>query len=262
MNLREFTGIFNSIVPPVLAEEWDNSGLQSGKMGKAIRKVLLAVDCSEETVDEALASGADLLLTHHPLIFKPLRHITDNDSQGRVLQKLISRNLPLLSAHTNLDILYYDTLGRHFGLSGIRPLSERKSLGLGCYGRIKQRLNFGEFTDLIRKKLKLKNFRTVGDKNLQIRKVAFCGGAGRDLINESLTALGIDVIVTSDLGYHDALRARSLGLAAVDAGHFHTEKVLLPRLAVELRKKFKNRVSFTVSRIDTTPFNEERTHDG
>jgi dinuclear metal center YbgI/SA1388 family protein len=344
--VQDVAGLINKLYPPWLAEEWDNVGLQVGDPTAAVQRVLVALDPSPKSIEAARRNDCQLLLTHHPLIFRPLKRLLACDDTGKTISAAITNGIAVFCAHTNADraaggmnhwlaedlsldaisglgsvpngllklVVYvpagheekvaaalfaagagqvgaYDRcsfrcrgegtfrpgpgtspfigeegkdarvdevrletiLPRELSQKVIRrmlqahPYEEvaydlfpvenpRNDVGLGCIGRLPGPLCLDEFVRQVKKILGIPALRVVGDGTRSISKVAVCGGSGISLLGEALRQ-GADVLVTGDVKYHEARSAEEKGIALVDAGHFHTEKIFIRHLAQRLRQE-------------------------
>jgi len=253
------------VVPPSLAEEWDNSGPQTGSLGKKIRSVLVSIDLDAAVLKEAVRLKADLVVTHHPLIFKPLKSVLDDDPASSLLRELIRRDIAVYAMHTNLDRTFNTTLARAIGVKDNRPLEPagvsaplNRDPGTGSWGRLARPLSLEAFLSLVRKRLGCGFLRVAGPRPKKILTVACCGGSGGSLIGPKLKKLGIDCFLTADIRHHDGLKAAGLGLCVVDAGHFHTERVLLPEIVSVLSRVLPATVAVRTSKRATDPFIEPK----
>jgi len=222
--------------PIALAEEWDNVGLLVGSRDKQIKTVLLCLDVTADTVEYAADKGVDMIISHHPVIFKELKKLTDEDAKGRLLGALICSGICVYCAHTNLDYATEGVntqLAKALGLSGTAIMGE----GPGLYGRLERVMRFDDFLDFVKRSLNTPHVRAAGKPGPIISSAAvYCGSFDDDL--EAFGATGADILVTGDLKYHTAMDAREAGLCIIDAGHFCTERVVLPFLAGLLKESF------------------------
>lgn len=236
VTVSDIVGLLEEMVPTNLAEDWDNVGLMLGKRNQPVKRVLLALDITGETVQQAIDYKADMIITHHPLIFKGLKCITDNDWQQKLILKLAEHSIAVFSAHTNLDIVsggVNDVLVKRFHLHNDDVLDV--ATGLGRIGII-ETCSLGEFARFVKKKLRA-DYIIVGDAGKKVHRVAVCGGAGSDLIDIALKK-GADTFVTGDIKYHSAQQAVFSGLNIIDAGHQSTELPVLEYLADRLSLRF------------------------
>jgi dinuclear metal center YbgI/SA1388 family protein len=349
--LADLVGLINSLYPAALAEDWDNVGLQIGDPNAEVERLLVCLDAEEIAIEAAEKAGAQLVVSHHPLIFKGLKRLTPGDEVGRSLFRAIRNGIGVYSAHTNLDRAadgLNDWLAERLGLEAAQPLEKpqsggyyklvvfvpqsheaelmeglfaagaghigeydqcsfrvagtgsfrgsektdpfigqpgkreeteefrletivpaaklakvlarmikvhpyeevaydliplansRDDIGLGRIGRLPEALELQQFAAQVRQQLNVSTLRLVGEPTQQVNKIAVCGGSGASLLSEALRQ-GADCLVTGDVKYHDAQRARSEGLALIDAGHFATEHFMVAELSKRLRRALAER---------------------
>lgn len=230
------------IAPRRLAEAWDNPGLLVGSPNDEVKKILVALDVREETIEQAIAAGCDMIVAHHPLIFRALKAVRTDDATGRKIAHLIRAGIAVFAAHTNLDSAaggVNDVLAEKLGLSAIAPLADGAAdgePGLGRIGSLGEPLSLEAFAALVKERLGLSTLRAVRAGEHEIRRVALCGGSGAEFIGRAV-AKGADVYVTGDVKYHDGERAVGLGIHVLDAGHFATEQPIVAALAERLAKE-------------------------
>lgn len=232
--VKTICGIMEEFAPTSLAMNWDNVGLMLGKVDREVKRVLLALDLTQEVVDEAVAQNVQMIITHHPAIFKKISCLTDNNWQQSLLLNLAENKIAVYSAHTNLDCAVEgvnDVLAKKLDLSNIKTLEDES--GLGREGEITA-CDLEVFAAMVKNKLAA-DYVAYADAGRKVKRVAVCGGAGGDLVGLCL-AKGIDTLVTGDVKYHTAQDAVFQGLNIIDAGHQATE-----RLAIEyLRARMEN----------------------
>lgn len=239
VNVADIIKIMEEIAPPAMAEDWDNVGLMLGRRCKAVKKLLLALDITGEVVQQAIAQKADMIITHHPLIFRGLKRVTDNEWQQELLLTLAEKGIAVYSAHTNLDCVssgVNDVLAKKLYLDSVDVLDSDN--GLGRIGVVSA-CSLHEFAAMVKKVLRA-DYVAVGDAGKQVHKVAVCGGAGSDLISLALLC-GADTLVTGDIKYHEAQQAVFSGLNVIDAGHQPTELPVMDDLADRLSQRFAQR---------------------
>lgn len=239
VNVADIIKIMEEIAPPAMAEDWDNVGLMLGRRCKAVKKLLLALDITGEVVQQAIAQKADMIITHHPLIFRGLKRVTDGEWQQELLLTLAEKGIAVYSAHTNLDCVssgVNDVLAKKLHLDSVDVLDSDN--GLGRIG-IVPACSLHELAAMVKKVLRA-DYVAVGDAGKQVHKVAVCGGAGSDLISLALLC-GADTLVTGDIKYHEAQKAVFSGLNVIDAGHQPTELPVMDDLADRLSQRFAQR---------------------
>ena len=223
--------------PRPLAMEWDNVGLLVGDGTREVRKILVALDITQKVAEEAAALGAELIVSHHPVMncaWHPVQSLRADDAQGKLLRYLVQHDLAAICMHTNLDAAdggVNDCLAAALGLSGLSMLNEEK---IGRVGTLSREIPLEEFLHTVVKSLRCSGLR-YRDGGKAVRRVAVGGGACRDYIPQAI-ALGCDTFVTSDLRYNDFLDTHGLNL--IDAGHFPTENVVCAAICSRLQKAF------------------------
>ncbi|MGM9537372.1 MAG: Nif3-like dinuclear metal center hexameric protein [Candidatus Onthomonas sp.] len=247
----------DSKAPFALQESWDNSGFLVGDPGVPVRRVLLALDITDQVVEEAWELDAQLIVSHHPLIFTPIKRmtLTSDDLVGRKLWRLARQNTAAICCHTNLDAVeggVNSALAQRLGLSEVRQLAQEgtdgqgRPYGIGRVGLLPREMELKAFLALVQDRLAPNSLRYVDGGRL-IRRVAVGGGACGSMLEDVLRA-GCDAFVTSDLKYNHFLDAKELGLTLVDAGHFPTENVVLPVLSSWLKEGFPE-LEVSISRV-------------
>ncbi|MDD3192438.1 MAG: Nif3-like dinuclear metal center hexameric protein [Oscillospiraceae bacterium] len=233
----------DQLAPFSYAMDFDNSGLLVGNPSQPVEKILVVLDCTPAVVHQAVEAGAGLIVTHHPVIFDPLKQIT----AGSVVYQLVSAGIAVICAHTNLDLArggVNDALARRLGLKcleGLTPVSCTDREGrpvteyLGRVSFIPEPMAPGDFARFVKKQLGGNVRYTCG--NRPVHRVAVCGGAGADCLADALST-GADALVTSEVKHHIFLLAAQHGLTLVDAGHFHTENVVIEPLCQQIRDYF------------------------
>ena len=241
---KDLLKLVDAIAPFGLAEEWDNSGLQVGNPDWPAGRVLIALDVTVEAMAEAVAWGADLVLTHHPLMIRPQNSINFGSMPGAIVALAAADQISVVSAHTNLDKAQgglNDCFAEKIGLMGVtrlQPLSlgegERTPApGLGRIGELDQPMPLFEFADMIKSNLGIPGLRVVGNRDCMVKKAAVCTGSGASLVQEFLCS-GADVFITGDMKYHEAREIEQAGLALIDVGHFASEHIVVELLVQRL----------------------------
>lgn len=221
VTLNDIVVSMEQIAPPALAEEWDNVGLMLGRRDKEVKKILLALDMTKQSVDQAIAQKVDLIITHHSAIFRKLNCLTDSVWQQELLLTLAENGIAIYSAHTNFDIVnggVNESLAQRLQLNNVTVLDDNS--GLGRVGEVAE-TDLQAFAIFVKQQLQA-DYVVVGNAGKTVKRVAICGGAGVDFIQQAL-AKGADTLVTGDVKYHSAQEAVFSGLNIVDAGHQTTE---------------------------------------
>lgn len=225
---------------------FDNAGHLVGHGEQEVTSILVALDITLPVVEEAIAQGAQLIVSHHPVIFHPVKSLTDGDPTGKILLALAEHGVAAVCAHTNLDAAQggvNDCLAQALELEEIGMFvqdgvdREGRPYGIGRTGRAgAQGMSPEQFAAFVKEKLKAASVRFV-DAGKPVQKVAVGGGACGDMLMDAVTA-GCDTFVTSDLRYNMFLDAKALGINLMDAGHYATENVVCPALAEFLAREF------------------------
>ena len=226
-----------TVAPPRMKEDWDNVGLNCGRADRPVTKILVALDPFTHVCREAKETGADLLVTHHALIWRP-GFITDRDNQGRNTIFLIENGIAHINAHTNLDIApggVNDVLAAKLGLEHVEIVNPVDGIGLMRCGEVAEQ-SLETFLATVKENLHCDGLRYV-DGGRPVRKVAVGGGSCAGGMAEVLAA-GCDTFVTADVKYNQFWDARDLGLNLIDAGHFHTENPVVAVLAEKIAAAF------------------------
>ncbi|MGE5615137.1 MAG: Nif3-like dinuclear metal center hexameric protein [Bacillota bacterium] len=211
---------------PELAEKWDNTGLLIGSGNEDVERILLSLDVTQASVQEAIEKNVDLILTHHPVIFKSINRLNPDEATGRLIYSLVKSGISVYTAHTNMD---YAEAGVNTQLADRLGLKNTAVMGNGPgrFGETDKEYSLDEFASMVKKRLNTKHVRVVGKPAADIRSAAVFSGSFDDDL-EAFKKTGADVLVTGDVKYHTALYARESGLCIIDAGHFATEAVILP----------------------------------
>ena len=228
MLLSEIVKILDEALKIEIAYEWDNVGLLVGDKEKNINKIMLALEITKETIDEAKKNSIDLIISHHPLIFKALKTITTDHEKSKYIIDAIKNDIAIYSSHTNFDMI---SDGLNDYVANLLELEDVKSLvyetsqefGIGRIGKLRSEMNINEFSSYVIKKLNLSDIKVVRGSDESIKKVAVVNGSGIEYWKEA-KALGCDIYVTGDVKYHEAQDIKETGMSIIDAGHYGTEK--------------------------------------
>ncbi len=245
--IRDIFTALCGIAPLELQMEFDNAGFQIGRTEREVHRVLLALDATDAVVEEAEELGAELIVTHHPLLFSPLRSLTDLDPVQRRALTLAEKGIGLISMHTNLDIAeggVNDVLIRLIGAEPEEALDE----GCGRIGTLPQTMELSAFLKVCKQCLHVPALR-FADGGKAVRRIAVMGGAGAGSLECAVKA-GCDTYVTADIKYHQFQHAAELGLNLIDADHFYTENPVISALAGQLAAQFPD-VEFQISKRHT-----------
>ena len=231
--VREIERYFDEKVPFSLKMDFDNVGLLCGFPEKEVRKVLLALDVTREVIDEAAELGAELIVTHHPVIFHPLKRVCSDDLEGGRVVAMLQKGLSAICLHTNLDIVeggVNDALAEALGLAVCGALE------CGRVAELPGEESMSSFCRRAESALRVSGLRFY-DSGKPVKRVALCGGSGGDLVYEA-AALGCDTVLTGEIKYNQWLDGKEQGLNLIDADHFCTENVVIPVLDKLLRSAY------------------------
>ncbi len=242
--------------------EYDNVGLLIGNKDKEVSKVVACLDVTSKVADEAITLGADLIIAHHPLIFRKLSRITSSDAIGALIYRLIRNDINLIAAHTNLDAApggVSFVLAEKLGLQNTRFLrmdengdpADTRETGFGVIGALPQAMDVQEFLAHVGDRLGSEGIRYSGSPEW-VKNVAVCGGAGSFLSHEALRQEA-DAFLTADLKYHDFF-TESASFLLVDAGHYESEVPVVGALCDRLRDRFPE-IEVHSTRVNTNPVN-------
>ena len=242
LTVAEVADFLNVLAPPMLAESWDNVGLLVGCHDRPVRRVMTCLTITPASAQEAVAAGADLIVSHHPLPFRPLKRLTSETSEGKLLLALIEAKICVFSPHTAFDSAQQginQRLAAGLQLVDIGPLVPGSELGQGAgrYGRLSAPLRLAELVERVKQLLGIDKIQAVGtlDQSLQSVAVA-CGSAGEFLAPAK--AAGCECLVTGEVRFHACLEAESLGMGLILAGHFASERFAVEALSGILAQKF------------------------
>lgn len=243
MICREIIQEIEKVYPKSAALGFDNVGLLAGRMNKEVKQIYVALDATEEVIQHAIEAKADLLITHHPLIFSPLKSVTDEDFVSRRILTLIQHDISYYAMHTNYDVLGMAALVEQKlylhdteVLDVTMEMDEQKE-GIGRIGNMEHAMSLQACCQFVKFALGVDHVKVFGDLDQTISKMAVCPGSGKSVIGEAI-AKGAHVLVTGDIGHHDGLDAVEQGLCIIDAGHYGTEYMFLDDIEKFLKEHF------------------------
>ena len=245
IRVHDILAQLNSSAPFDLAESWDNVGLLVGDPAQQVQTILVGLDPTCNLVEEAIARGANIIVTHHPVIFHPLKTINSGEPEGRLLAMALSHSIAIIGCHTNLDSAcrgVSDILGERLGLTDLRPLipsGAEESTGLGAIGRFEQPMVRKEFIQKVLETLELPSVQMVGTPPEFVENVALCGGSGSDFVSNAYQA-GADVYLSAEIKHATAIWAKERDFCIIDGTHFATEYPAVSLLVNQLRQLFSN----------------------
>ena len=235
----------------------DNTGFQIGRSDKEINNICLATDATDDVIEQAIMGEADLIITHHPIIFNPLMKITDDDIIGRRIIKLINHDINFMSMHTNFDVIGMAVYSADMlGLIDPKVLNVTfddgiKKQGIGRYGRLPRKMSIKKCAELVKEAFDLSSVSVYSQHDKSIKTVAVSPGSSSDVLSHALKA-GVDLLITGEIKHSMALEAMDNGLVLIDAGHYGTEKIFVPCLEDYFYRELPEVNVFTA--IEVNPF--------
>ncbi len=236
--VADVAAMIESFAPLSLQASYDNSGLIVGHLSDEVRGVLIAVDLTEEVIDEAIELGANMIVTHHPIIFSPLKRLTSANCVERTVEMAIKREIVVYAAHTNLDSAVNGMswrLGEILGVGEMAPLDKD---GFGVVGELAEAVDTDLFLSKVAERLSLKMMRHSDVVSDKVQRVAICTGSGGSLLGAAIES-GADIYITADLKYNDFFSAQK-ELTLLDVGHYESEYCVIEIIFDILSKKMIN----------------------
>jgi dinuclear metal center YbgI/SA1388 family protein len=265
IRVHDISKFLSSLAPLSLAEEWDNVGLLLGDDDAIVRQLMTCLTLTEDVAREAVDRGVDLIVSHHPVLFKPVQRLTTQTPEGAVLLALAGGGIAVYSPHTAFDSArdgINQQLAESLGLEEISPLrsggpadtshsSNVEIIGSGRQGRLPAPATLGEFNDRVKAALGVVHLQYVGDEGLAVNRVGVACGSAAEFIPDAVRH-GCDVLLTGEARFHACLEARQNGIGLVLAGHYATERPAVEALALTLRAQFPE-LDVWASRDETDP---------
>ena len=253
MRCSEIIKVLEELAPVSMACDWDNPGLLAGRSDKEVKKILLAVDATDSVLAQATLQGADMIITHHPLIFKPLKKVNDQNFISRRILTMIQKDISYYAMHTNFDAApgcMADLAGKRLELTGCRALepmgttAEGTEYGIGVLGISEEGLTLQEMAKKVKEVFGIPFVTVFGDLNSRkvVKTVAVCPGAGGSTISEALAGQA-DVYITGDISHHEGIDAVACGMPVIDAGHYGIEHIFMGFMEHYLREKLGEEVT-------------------
>ena len=257
MTINDITSYLESIAPTHLQESYDNAGLLVGNSQTEVTGVLTTLDCLEATIAEAKQRGCNLIVAHHPIVFRGLKRFNGSNYVERTIIKAIKEDVAIYAIHTNLDNVrsqgVNERIAQRLGLENLRllgPKNEEGNIGSGMIGELPEALAETDFLTLVKDRLQTGAIKHTELLNQKVKTVALCGGAGGFLLNKAIAA-GAQAFVTSDYKYHEFFDADG-HLLLCDVGHYESEQYTTELLAELLTKEFPNFAVYTTE-VNTNP---------
>jgi dinuclear metal center YbgI/SA1388 family protein len=239
MKVKDIISVIEEFAPLSLQESWDNSGLCIGSPEDSVSSVLLGLDCTPELVDEAISCGADMIVTHHPLIFSGLKKISPEDKVGEAVIKAIKAGISIYAAHTSADKVIAGVSGAmaaRLGLKDVAILDEDgDGTGLGVVGNLPEAMAAEDVIRLVKDRFGLKAMRASRPVDGMIERIALCGGSGGSLIKAARRS-GAQLYISGDISYHNFFTED--GFMIMDIGHYESEIEIVDILFSLIKKNF------------------------
>ena len=245
----ELVAPIEQFAPLAQQEKWDNCGFCIGDPQQEVSKALIALDCTEGVVDEAIACGADIIITHHPLIFSGVKKISPQNWLGRVICKAISNGIVIYAAHTNMDKAAGGVSGLMAQKLGLQDCEALLPDSFGIVGNMEDGLDVEEFVAKVKEAFGVDVIRCSAPVEGKISRVAVCGGSGRSFIPEAM-ASGAQVYVTGDITYHEFYTEK--GFMVMDIGHYSSEYGIVGLFANILSENFPT-FAVSISKENNNP---------
>lgn len=255
--VADVVAFLEDFAPPQLAEGWDNIGLLIGREQAEVRKLLTCLTLTPDVADEAVSENGQLVVTHHPVLFRGTKKITSSTSEGRMLLGLIENGVAVYSPHTCFDSAasgINQQLAESFGLADpqpVRPSAELEGLGSGRMGLLKRPVLFEEFLATVRTAVSAEYLEFCGSLQSTVSRVAVACGAAVDFMADAVR-FGCDTFVTGEARFHSALEARAAGVNLILLGHYSSERPAVDNLAGLLDSQFAD-VEVFASRVEQDP---------
>lgn len=229
--------------PVRMAMDWDNPGLQVGRMGNRVQKIAVSLDATDEVVKQCVEMGADLLLTHHPLLLSGIRQINDGSMAGRRILAMAEHGIAHYAMHTNYDAAKMGELAvERLGLQERQILEvtgrdEKGEYGIGFAGKLPSPMTAGECCTFTKQVFGLDTIRLFGSPERTVQYIAVSPGSGKSMIKPAME-LGAELLITGDIGHHDGIDAADQGLLVADAGHYGIEHIFIDYMCEWVRREF------------------------
>jgi dinuclear metal center YbgI/SA1388 family protein len=257
MRIKDLEEIFENFAPNSFQESYDNSGLIIGNKEEEIKNILISLDVTEEIVNEAIKKGCNVIVSHHPILFFPIKRLNDNNYVERIIKLVIKNDISLYSIHTNLDNVIHGVsskISEKLNLKNTNELKQNKICNStsGMIGELENEINYKDFLNNLKDIFKTPSLKYTNPIKENIKKIAFCGGAGSFLL-EGAIKKGADVFISSDFTYHKFFDADNK-IMIIDIGHYEFEQFTTELIVQFLSSKgLKNNIFSTA--INTNPVN-------
>ncbi len=243
MLCRDIMEMIENTYPKHAALEWDNVGLLVGRIEKEVQKIYVALDLTDEVIEDAISKKADMIVTHHPMIFSPQKQITDEQLIGRRVVTLLQHDISYYAMHTNYDVLRMaDLASEILGLQDTQVLditNPEQQEGIGRVGQLPGEMTVRECCELVKTKFGLETVKVYGDLDVRIQRVAISPGSGKHMSEFALSKKA-EAFITAEIDHHEGIDANAEGLIIIDAGHYGLEHIFIEDVANYLANCLEN----------------------
>ena len=250
MRCEEIMQKLEELSPAHFAQSWDNVGLLVGRADKEIKSIYVCLDATDEALEEASKLGVDMVISHHPMIFKGIKSVCGDHFIGRRIMKLIQQDICYYAMHTNFDIMgMADAAADDLKLRNRQVLDttyedDISTEGFGRFGNLPKIMTLRECATYVKDAFGISKVRVFGDPDMEVEMAAICPGSGGSMIDAAL-ALKADVYITGDIDHHEGIDAVARGLAIIDAGHYGVEKIFVPYMKEYLKREVNGVLVYT-----------------
>lgn len=260
MKIHELLDKLKERFPEDIMESYDNTGIQVLFHNDEIKKIYICLDADTVTLSDAAGRGCNLIISHHPLIFKPIKKLTTSEARSRIIMKMISAGISLYSMHTNIDRIMFKALAEFLGFKDSKPLLKGTETvtgetGFGSYIELESPVLLKILLSDMKKKLNTDFLIYSGEENRIIRSIAFLNGSGGSSLEQIVISVAPDCILTGDVNYHHMKYALESGIPVIDAGHYATEIIFKKLLAESVKDVLNNElIDIIISDAEKNPF--------
>lgn len=264
MILDEVVRFLSEFAPVELAEDWDNTGLLVGQHSDSVTSIMTCLTLTPDVAEEAVSKRASLVVTHHPILFRSVKKLTDETSEGRMLLSLIRAGVAVYSPHTSYDSADEGVnrqLAASLNLTDVQPIRpeefetdsrlSNEPIGAGRFGDLPDEVSLTDFVDLVKQALNIDHTWFVGEQSARIRRVGIACGAAAEFMGDA-ARYGCHVLLTGEARFHACLEARTRGVALVLPGHYPTERPAMEHLAKRVGRQFPD-LTVWASEVETDP---------
>lgn len=257
MKVKEFVLKMNELCPFYSAYDWDNVGLLVGNTESEIKGIYIALDISDKVIDSAKESGCNLILTHHPMIFKPINRVVNTDMNGKRIMNLIKNDINYIAMHTNYDVhIMWKLVAERLGFldAKVLDITEEENgvaVGIGSVCELEKPLSLRALCSEVKEKMDLPFVTYYGEENAPVKRIAVVPGSGKSEIKTALLK-GADVLITGDITHHEGIDAKESGLNIIDAGHDGLENAFIYHMRDYIISNFQDII------VKTAPIDIQR----